>query len=102
LQLHGATIPAGDEVMSVWGAANHDERIFEDPERFDIYRSTEARHLALGHGIHFCMGAHLARMEGRVAFEELLARFPKYELESEPRWQTSTWARAYASVPIRF
>jgi cytochrome P450 len=48
------------------------------------------------------MGSNLARMEARVAFEELLARIPAYELASEPRWQRSTWARAYASVPIAF
>ena len=102
LELHGATIPAGDEVMLVWGAANHDERAFEDPERFDIRRSSGVRQLSLGHGIHFCMGAHLARMEGRVAFEELLSRIPHYELETEPGWLTSIWARAHDAVRIVF
>jgi cytochrome P450 len=99
LEIHGFTIPAGDEVSLVWGAANHDERRFSDPERFDIQRE-DNRHLALGHGAHFCMGANLARMEGRIAFEELLARLPDYELVGEPQWQTSRWARAYQSVPI--
>jgi len=101
VELHGKTIPAGDEVMLLWGSANHDERVFADPERFDIHRSPN-RHLALGHGAHFCMGAHLARMEARVAFEELLARMPHYALDPEPRWQASSWARAHAEVPIRF
>jgi cytochrome P450 len=99
--LHGATIREGEEVSLVWGAANHDERRFPDPERFDIHRD-DNRHLALGHGVHFCMGSHLARLEGRVAFEELLTRMPGYALEGEPAWQASAWARAYASVPIRF
>lgn len=99
--LHGQEIRAGQEVSLLWGAANHDERRFPDPERFDLHRS-EKRHLALGHGVHFCMGAHLARLEGRVALEELLARLPDYELVEEPRWQPSAWARAYASVPIAF
>ncbi|MBW2384226.1 MAG: cytochrome P450 [Deltaproteobacteria bacterium] len=99
LEIHGFTIPTGDEVSLVWGAANHDERRFSDPERFDIQRE-DNRHLALGHGAHFCMGANLARMEGRIAFEELLARLPDYELVGEPQWQTSRWARAYQSVPI--
>ncbi|MDJ0847729.1 MAG: cytochrome P450 [Myxococcota bacterium] len=101
VELHGQTIRAGEEVSLVWGAANHDERRFPDPERFDIRRENN-RHLALGHGVHFCMGAHLARLEGRVSFEELLRRLPRYELESAPRWQTSRWARAYQAVPIRF
>jgi cytochrome P450 len=99
--MRGKTIPADEEIMLLWGAANHDEREFEDPERFDIRRRPR-RHLAFGHGTHFCMGAHLARMEARVAFEELLGRIPAYELEGEPRWQRSTWARAYEAVPIVF
>jgi hypothetical protein len=101
VEFHGTTIPAGEEVMLLWGAANHDEREFDDPERFDIGRRPR-RHLAFGHGAHFCMGAHLARMEARVAFEEILTRFPEYQLAAEPRWQRSTWARAYATVPIAF
>jgi hypothetical protein len=101
VELHGETIRAGEEVSLVWGAANHDERRFDDPERFDVAREGN-RHLALGHGVHFCMGAHFARMEARVSFEELLARIPDYTLASEPEWQPSRWARAYASVPIRF
>jgi hypothetical protein len=101
VELHGRTIAAGDEVSLIWGAANHDERRFEDPGRFDIQRSSN-RHLALGHGVHFCMGAHLARLEARVSFEELLARLPDYTLASEPRWQPSPWARAYSQVPLRF
>jgi hypothetical protein len=99
--LHGRTIRAGDEVSLIWGAANHDERRFEEPERFDIRRPSN-RHLALGHGVHFCMGAHLARLEARVCFEALLERIPDYTLATEPRWQASPWARAYASVPLRF
>ena len=101
VQLYDCTIRKGEEVSLVWGSANHDERQFPDPDRFDIHRR-DIRHLAFGTGVHFCMGSHLARLEGRVAFEELLARMPEYELESEPAWQASAWARAYAAVPIRF
>lgn len=99
--LHGVEIPEGAELRLVWGAANHDEREFDDPERFDVTRRVP-RHLALGQGIHFCLGAHLARLEARVAFEELLARVTDYALAEEPRWLTSFWARAYASVPVTF
>jgi hypothetical protein len=98
-ELHGQKIAAGEEVSLVWGAANHDERRFDDPGRFDIRRA-DNRHLALGYGVHFCMGAHLARLEGRVALEELLAAIPDYQLAADPKWQASAWARAYASVPI--
>jgi cytochrome P450 len=97
---HGRTVRAGEEVSLCWGSANHDERRFESPERFDIHRANN-RHLALGHGVHFCMGAHLARLEARVAFEELLGRIPGYALAEEPRWAPSPWARAYQAVPVR-
>lgn len=99
--LHGVTIPAGDEVMLVFGAANHDEREFEDPDVFDIDRPIR-RHLSFGQGRHFCIGSHLARLEARVAFEELLARLPHFELAARPRWVASIWARAYEGVPVRF
>jgi hypothetical protein len=101
VELHGRRIREGEEISLVWGAANHDERRFAEPERFDIHRD-DNRHLALGHGVHFCMGSHLARLEGRVAFEELLSRVPEYALAGEPSWQVSAWARAYAAVPIQF
>ena len=99
VEIHGTTLPAGAEVWLLWGAANHDEREFENPERFDIDRAPN-RHLAFGYGTHFCMGASLARLEARVAFEELLARLPEYETDPRPRWQASSWARAYEAVPI--
>jgi len=98
---HGVTIPAGSEIQLVWGAANRDEREFEDPDRFDPHRRIR-RHLAFGQGLHFCLGANLARLEARVAFEELLARLPDYELASPPRWVTSVWARSPAQVAVRF
>jgi hypothetical protein len=96
---HGVTIPARSEVMLVWAAANRDERQFPDPERFDVAR--RPRHLAFGHGTHFCLGANLARLEARIAFEELLRRFPRYELAGEPTWKRSFWARAHETLPVR-
>lgn len=101
VEIHGRTVRRGEEVLLCWGAANHDERRFDDPERFDIRRANN-RHLALGHGVHFCMGAHLARLEARVAFEELLARLPDFALAEEPVWTPSPWARAYRAVPVAF
>ena len=77
--LHGVTIPGDTRVILITGAANHDERHFTDPEYFDIHREIE-RHVGFGFGIHLCIGAALARLETRVAFEELLRRYPNYEL----------------------
>ncbi len=100
VELHGITIPEGARVMLVWGSANHDDREFAEPERFDVTRSI-TKHLAFGHGVHYCLGANLARLEARIAFEEWHARFPDYELESPPRRITSIWARAFGSIPMR-
>jgi hypothetical protein len=99
VKLHGVTIPAGSRVMLAWGAANHDDRMFPDPERLDVTRTVE-RHLAFGHGVHYCLGANLARLEARVAFEEWHARFPEYQLAAEPARIVSIWARGYSRVPL--
>ncbi|MFK7898517.1 MAG: cytochrome P450 [Myxococcota bacterium] len=101
LTLHGQTIPEDARVLLVWAAANLDEREFAAPERFNVERNIK-RHLALGHGTHFCLGASLARLEARVAFEELLARIPEYNLTREPEWVTSRWLRGHEEIPISF
>jgi len=80
--------------MLIWRSANHDDRQYQDPERFDITRGI-TKHLAFGHGIHYCLGANLARLEPHVAFDEWHARFPEYELDGTPRRITSIWARAF-------
>ena len=87
--------------MLLFGAANLDEREFTDPETFDIHRQP-TRHLAFGHGIHYCLGAMLARLESRVVFEELLPRVGSYELAAEPERYTSNWARAWRTLPVQF
>jgi len=74
--LHGVRIPEGEKVLMLYGSANHDEREFGgDAHRLDITRSIP-RHLAFSSGVHFCIGSHLARLQARVALEELLARQP--------------------------
>jgi cytochrome P450 len=100
VELHDTVIPAGTRVLLVWGAANRDEREFERPEQF-IARRAESRHLAFGQGIHFCLGAALARLEARVAFEELLRRLPGYKLVQPPDPVRSSWALGYARVLVR-
>ena len=99
VHLHGSTVPAGSRVHLVWAAANLDEREFPDPERFDVGRRP-ARHLALGYGVHYCLGASLAKLEARVAWEELLARMPEYEVTTEPRPFTSTTFSGWEALHI--
>ncbi|MCU1350280.1 MAG: cytochrome hydroxylase [Acidobacteria bacterium] len=98
----GTTIPAGQQVSGVLGAANRDPEIFPDPDRFDITRQPN-RHLAFGYGIHFCFGAPLARAEARVAFSRLLQQLPDIRLASEtPDWSTNTFARGLETLPVAF
>lgn len=77
--LHGVTIPKGHIVTPLLGSANRDPDVFEDPDRFDIQRESK-RHLGFGKGIHYCLGAPLARMETRIALKVLLSRYPNLEL----------------------
>jgi cytochrome P450 len=79
-EFHGVTIPARQPVLLVTGAANRDERAYPDPDRFDITREGPTG-ITFGHGIHFCIGAHLARLEGRVAFTELYRRWPDLHVD---------------------
>jgi cytochrome P450 len=97
---HGETVPAGSTVLLVNGAANHDPREFHDPHLFIADRPIE-RHLALGHGIHYCLGAALARLETRVALEELVRRFPSYEIDKArvERFHSSN-VRGLSKVPF--
>ena len=98
--LHGVTIPADQRVILVTGAANHDERVYEEPELFDLHRSMDGT-VSFGYGIHFCLGAALARLETRVAFGEFLARYPDYELdESGIELMRSSNVRGLAKLPI--
>ena len=80
VELHGVTVPAGSKTMLVTGAANHDDREYEEPELFDIHRHITGP-VSFGFGMHVCLGAHLARLEGRLAFEELLARYPDFHVD---------------------
>jgi cytochrome P450 len=100
ITLHGVEMPAGSEVRLMWGAANRDDREFERADDFDPDRSIR-RHLALGRGIHFCLGAGLARLEARVAFEEILSTWPEYGIEeSDLSRLPSLWVRAWERVQV--
>jgi cytochrome P450 len=98
---HGVAIPADVRVLMITGAAHRDERQFPDPDRFDIHRKLD-RTVHFGQGHHLCLGKSLARQECRVAFEEILARFPDYQVdESNLEWSHNNNVRGYAKVPMR-
>jgi cytochrome P450 len=88
VSLGGHPITAGDKVLFWEGSANRDERVFARSMTFDIRRDPNP-HLAFGHGVHYCLGASLARLEMRVVFEELLPRFTSYELAAPVEWARS-------------
>jgi hypothetical protein len=89
LDLHGTTIPEGSRVLLLIGAANRDPRAFDEPDRLDLGRRIR-RHLAFGEGIHHCLGARLARLEGRIALRTLVERFPDYEVAEVERFRDVT------------
>jgi cytochrome P450 len=99
IQFHGQTVPAGSALLLMLASANRDERHFDEPHRFNIHRRPGG-HLTFGRGAHFCLGAPLARLEGRVALEEVLKRFPKWDIDIDNarRSRTST-VRGWDSMP---
>lgn len=100
VELGGARIRKGDRLQIAYISANHDERRFEEPLRFDIHRTTP--HLAFGHGIHFCIGAPLARLEGRIALEVLTQRLPSLRLVPDQKlsYFPSATARRLESLEL--
>jgi hypothetical protein len=102
VSLHGRTMRAGDKVLLLVGSANRDERVFPDPDRFDVRRD-HAETLAFGKGTHFCLGAALARLEGRVALDAVQRRLPDFEIDAGALVRVhSLNVRGYAAMPIRF
>lgn len=101
VELDGTRIPAGAFVIAMIGAANRDPARFAEPARFDVARAPNP-HLAFGHGIHFCLGAPLSRLEATIALDELLARFAQLELAS-PDWppRASFHVHGPAALPVR-
>ena len=98
-QVGGQAIRKGDKLVMYYGAANRDPRIFDNPETFDITRKPNP-HLAFGTGTHFCMGSHMARLEMRVTFEELLARFPEISLLGPPERLHSNFISGIKRMPV--
>lgn len=99
VEFYGTTVPAGSAILLVMGSANHDERRFTDPESFNVRRN-EGQHISFGFGTHFCLGASLARMEGRIALDEVLNRFPDWEVDIDNCEMTSTsTVRGWETLP---
>jgi cytochrome P450 len=100
VELHGQVIPEGSKVLLLTGSAGRDEREYPDADRFDVRRQFD-HHVSFGHGIHFCIGAALARLEGRVALEETLRRMPSWtvDIDNAVRLHTST-VRGWVNVPV--
>lgn len=100
VDLHGTTVRAGEKVVLWFAAANRDDRVFDAPEEFRLDR-TPNRHLGFGSGPHFCLGAHLARMETRVFYEQVLARGIRIEPLAEPDRLLSNWFHGIKRLPVR-
>jgi cytochrome P450 len=100
LVVHGMEVPAGSVMLFLLGSANRDDRRFPDGDTFDIHRK-DGRHLTFGNGIHLCMGAALARMEGVIALEEVLARFPHWNVDMDnARLSPTSTVRGWETLPV--
>jgi cytochrome P450 family 142 subfamily A polypeptide 1 len=103
VDFHGQKLAEGDELLLLYPSANRDERVFDDPFRFDVER-TPNEHVAFGFGAHFCLGQALARLELRVMFEQLLTRLPDLELagEAEPAYRPANFVSGYEGMKVTF
>jgi cytochrome P450 len=100
VEVHDQTVPKGSAMLLLIGAANRDDRRHPDGDRFDIHRKID-QHLTFGHGIHFCLGAALARLEGRVALDEVLKRFPEWEVDrAGAKLATTSTVRGWETLPV--
>ncbi len=102
VELHGQKVRAGDRVVLLVGSANRDERAFVHPDRYDLLRDTSAS-LSFGQGVHFCLGASLARLEARVSLDEVWRHIPDYEIDAESAVRVhSVNVRGFAKLPLVF
>jgi cytochrome P450 len=97
---HGQTVPRGSVMMFLVGAANRDDRRFPDGDRFDIHREV-GQSVTFGYGIHFCLGAALARLEGRIALDEVLQRFPEWDVDlANAHLAPTSTVRGWDTLPV--
>jgi cytochrome P450 len=100
-EVAGQAIPKGDWLMLCYASGNRDEAVFDDPQAFRADRSPN-KQLAFGYGAHLCLGQHLAKMEMRILYEELLPRLKSVELNGDPRLSQAVFVSGLKSLPIRF
>ena len=94
------TVPKGTLVMTVLGAASHDPSVFEAPHELRLDRPNANRHLGFAAGVHYCLGASLAKLEAGVAITSLIRRFPDLELAGEPGWRDRLTIRGVDHLPL--
>jgi cytochrome P450 len=101
-ELGGVELPEGSRILLLWGAANRDPELFENPDKVDMHRPGHRDHLAFGRGLHFCVGARLARLEVRVILEDLLSRTESFSLDPQrpPRYVNSIFVRRHAELEL--
>jgi cytochrome P450 len=100
--VRGVTFEPGDMLYLSYASANRDDEAFADPMKLDVTRANASSHVAFGFGRHFCLGAHLARMEIRAIFRELLHRVEDIQLDGEPTWTHAYFVEGPKSLPIRY
>jgi cytochrome P450 len=101
-EIGGKVVRAGEGIRMIFASANRDPEVFEDPDRLDVKRDPNP-HLAFGYGIHYCLGAQLARLEGRIALSTIVRRFPSLRLaEGELRWRPAAVLRGLEALPLTF
>jgi hypothetical protein len=100
VQISGERIRAGRPVILMLAAANRDPAVFDDPDTFDVARTSAHQHLAFSAGIHYCLGSQLARLEAKIALRTLFTRFPTLALHSRPTRRATRVLRGYESLPV--
>jgi len=100
VQYGDVTVPANTMVMTVLGSANHDPEVFDDPESLRLDRAGAGRHLAFAAGVHYCLGASLAKLEAGVAITSLIRRFPEVHLAGAPSWRDRLTIRGVDRLPL--
>jgi hypothetical protein len=98
----GVPIAAGDVVLTSYPSANRDDAVFADPDRFDITRTDASKLLSFGLGMHYCLGAQVARREVRTLLEKVLERVDTMELAGEPQWTGAHFVSGVKHLPVRY
>jgi cytochrome P450 len=100
VEYYGTTVPAGSPILLLLASANRDSRRYADPDVYDIHR-VDIQHLTFGYGLHYCLGANLARLEGRIALDELLNRFPVWDIDYDNmKLAPTSTVRGWERLPL--